>query len=180
MPSPVSSRCSLRQSKTKDSKEIVLDYEELARLISQDWRNERRARLRELVTQVGTSRWLNTGRVSLGRCWCARYVDSPVPSWELAALSGRRLGLCDRYSGGHRVRLVSQSNEHLLLLTVEGLRVDVPQFQLSLRRAPRQAGFTEQRTPPALDSGRITSQCAPVPTQPGEPRTYFGLIGGAG
>ncbi|RZC44134.1 hypothetical protein C5167_037080 [Papaver somniferum] len=99
---------------------------------SQDWRNKRRARSRELVTQVGDIKVLNTGRVSPGRYWCARYVDLPIPSWELSALSGRRLGLCDHYSGGHCVRLVSQSNEHLPLLTVEGLRADVPQFRLSL------------------------------------------------
>ncbi|RZC44168.1 hypothetical protein C5167_037114 [Papaver somniferum] len=67
-----------------------------------------------------------------GFTWCARYVDSPAPNCELVALSGRRLGFCDHYSGGHRVRLVSQSNEHLPLSTVEGSRVDVSQFQLSL------------------------------------------------
>ncbi|RZC44173.1 hypothetical protein C5167_037134 [Papaver somniferum] len=67
-----------------------------------------------------------------GSCTVAHTIDSPAPSWELIALSGRRLGFCDHYSGGHRVRLVSQSNEHLPLSTVEGSRVDVPQFQLSL------------------------------------------------
>ncbi|KAL3746880.1 hypothetical protein ACJRO7_015771 [Eucalyptus globulus] len=30
-------------------------------------------------------------------------------------------------------------------------------------RGPRQAGFTEQRRPPALDSGRITGWCHPGP-----------------
>ncbi|RZC66124.1 hypothetical protein C5167_009823 [Papaver somniferum] len=129
-------RYSLRQSSGVSVLDCEYERRKLARVMlifrSQDLRNERRAWSRELVTRVGTLRWLNTDRVSPGRCWCAQYVDSPAPSWELVALSWRRPGLCDHYSGGHRVRLVSQSNEHLPLLTVEGSRVDVPQFQLSL------------------------------------------------
>ncbi|GFZ09036.1 hypothetical protein Acr_20g0008440 [Actinidia rufa] len=31
------------------------------------------------------------------------------------------------------------------------------------RRAQREAGFTEQRQPPSLDSGRITGRCTPGP-----------------
>ncbi|CAN6721109.1 unnamed protein product [Malus baccata var. baccata] len=34
------------------------------------------------------------------------------------------------------------------------------------RRAPRKAGFTEQRPPPALGSGRITGWCHSDPTWP--------------
>ncbi|GFP81566.1 hypothetical protein PHJA_000299900, partial [Phtheirospermum japonicum] len=34
------------------------------------------------------------------------------------------------------------------------------------RRAPRQAGFTEQRLPPALCSGRITGRCNPSSKKP--------------
>ncbi|KAB2605751.1 hypothetical protein D8674_005468 [Pyrus ussuriensis x Pyrus communis] len=34
------------------------------------------------------------------------------------------------------------------------------------RRAPRKAGFTEQRLPPALGSGRITGRCHPDPLWP--------------
>lgn len=33
-------------------------------------------------------------------------------------------------------------------------------------RGPREAGFTEQRAPPALFSGRITSRCCPGPLVP--------------
>ncbi|CAG7900567.1 unnamed protein product, partial [Brassica rapa] len=31
------------------------------------------------------------------------------------------------------------------------------------RRRPREAGFTEQRPPPAFDGGRITGRCLPSP-----------------
>ncbi|CAL9778168.1 unnamed protein product [Musa acuminata subsp. burmannicoides] len=34
------------------------------------------------------------------------------------------------------------------------------------RRTPRQAGFTEQRPPPALNGGRITGRRTPHPTCP--------------
>uniref|UniRef100_F6H568 Uncharacterized protein n=1 Tax=Vitis vinifera TaxID=29760 RepID=F6H568_VITVI len=37
------------------------------------------------------------------------------------------------------------------------------------RRAPREAGFTEQRSPPALFGGRITSQYSTGPTTPPQP-----------
>ena len=35
-------------------------------------------------------------------------------------------------------------------------------------RAQREAGFTEQRKPPALNSGRITGWCASEPALPSE------------
>ncbi|GLJ56732.1 hypothetical protein SUGI_1255180 [Cryptomeria japonica] len=87
--------------------------------------------------------WHPQDLISLEERCVAYNVERPVPSRELLrGPPSKEGGLSRSVSGGDRVRLVSQSNDNLPLLTVEGLRTACPSDRQSSRPAyPRTLTF---------------------------------------
>ncbi|CAI8618865.1 unnamed protein product [Vicia faba] len=85
-----------------------------------------------------------------------------LPTLDSGGITGCCTSKPQHQTGGYCVRLVSQSSEHFLLLTVEGSQAAAPPNH-NTRRVLREAGFTEQRTLPTLDSGGITGCCTSKP-----------------